>query len=204
MLDEPCLSPLSEPEIYEVIETGKKLLLKQSTKECEDDIACLPSLKIEDISTTAPVFKVQDFWPDVPSFKFKGQISAQPTNGVSFFRAMIDTKDIQNEPYYHWFVGLLTSMGAGEKYNFRDLETTIDLYTGGLSSAHQLSENYSDLTDLNQGLLISSRCLERNSKIMFELWSDVFNHAFSNLEDNEELKARLGKLFCYLLCLTTV
>jgi len=46
---------------------------------------------------------------------------------------------------------------------------------------------------LNQGLLLSSRCLERNSGKMLELWADIFNHTFTNNTD-EEIKARLSNL----------
>merc|ERR1711981_982721 len=41
--------------------------------------------------------------------------------------------------------------------------------------------------------MLSSRCLERNSEKMFELWADIFNHAFTN-SNEEEIKARLSNL----------
>ena len=189
-VENKLISDLTKNEKDSVIEIGKQLLEKQSAQEKEDEIACLPSLKITDIVEDAPVYELEKFQFDD---SVQAQISLQPTNGVAFFRALLDTEAIQNEKYYHWFVGLLTSMGAGRKYDFRSLETNIDLFTGGLSSSHHLSEHFADLQSLNQGLLLSSRCLERNSAKMFELWSDIFSHAFTNIED-EEIKARLGNL----------
>ena len=189
-IETKLVSSLNAEQKDEVIETGKKLLSNQSEKEDEDSVACLPSLSIADIKEKAPDYPTEIF-QFTPSIK--GQICVQPTNGVSFFRILIDAAPIQNHPYYHWFVGLLTSMGAGKKLDFRKLETSINLYTGGLSSNHHLSEHYADLKVLKQGLLLSSRCLERNSEKMFELWSEIFNHAFTNIDD-EEMKARLGNL----------
>ena len=188
-IEEKMIYALSPDQKTSVINTGKELLNKQSIKEDENNVACLPSLTIADIVETAPTYQVETHQF---SNLVKAQISKQPTNGVSFFRAMLNTDCIQNEPYYHWFVGLLTSMGAGEKLDFRQLETAINLCSGGLGASHHLSENYADLRSLNQGLLISSRCLEHNSEKMFGLWSDIFNHVFTN--NNDEIKARLSNL----------
>ena len=189
-LESKLINNLSESEKASVIECGKKLLHNQSTEENEEDIACLPSLSIADIVEKAPVYAKENFRF---SKSIEGQISIQPTNGVSFFRAFLDTDAIQDEPYYNWFIGLLSSMGAGNKFDFRKLETSINLYTGGLSTSHHLSEHHGNLKNLNQGLVLSSRCLERNSEKMFELWSDIFNHVFTNIGD-DEIKARLSNL----------
>lgn len=189
-VENKLVTDLSADEKCSVIDAGKKLLKKQSDMENENDIACLPSLSISDIIGKSPVYEIEkcQFSDSIP-----GQISIQPTNGVSFFRAFLSTEAIQDEAYYHWFIGLLTSMGAGKKYDFRQLETTINLFTGGLSTSHHLSEHHADLKTLNQGLLLSSRCLERNSEKMLELWADIFNHAFTDCDD-KEIKARLSNL----------
>ena len=188
-IEEKKISCLSSDEKTSVINTGKELLEQQSIKEDESNVACLPSLSVEDIAEKAPVYNVESHEFSNP---VKAQISKQPTNGVSYFRALLNTDEIQNEPYYHWFVGLISSMGAGDKYDFRELETAINLSTGGLGASHHLSEHHADLKSLDQGLIISSRCLEHNSEKMFGLWSDIFNHVFTN--NNEEVKARLSNL----------
>lgn len=188
-IEEKMVSSLSIDEKQSVITIGKTLLEKQSIKEDEGKVASLPSLSVEDIVECAPIYEIETHqFPNLVN----AQISKQPTNGVSRFRALLNTDCIQNEPYYHWFVGLLTSMGAGEKHDFRQLETAINLCTGGLGASHHLSEHYSDLKQLRQGLLISSRCLEHNSEKMFGLWSDIFSHVFTN--NNDETRARLSNL----------
>lgn len=121
-------------------------------------------------------------------------MSTQPTNGVCFFRAMVDTSEVENDEYYNLFLGLLTSMGAGGKYDFRQLDTQIDLYTGGLSASNHVAESTGDLLGVHsRGLLVASHCLERNSAKMFELWADLFNNVFQNKSD-DEIRARLVNL----------
>ena len=54
---------------------------------------------------------------------------------------------------------------------FREMETQMDLYTGGLHASNHMSESPQDVADLSRrGLLITSHALERNSAKMFELW----------------------------------
>ena len=60
-VENKLVNELSTTEKDDVIETGKDLLLKQSTKEREEDIATLPSLNIVDISEKAPTFEVEPF-----------------------------------------------------------------------------------------------------------------------------------------------
>jgi Zn-dependent M16 (insulinase) family peptidase len=71
-----------------------------------------------------------------------GQICVQPTNGVSFFRAMFSADALDSNPKFRQFLPLftmaLTQMGAGEKYSFRQFDTLTDLYTGGLSTSSHL------------------------------------------------------------------
>jgi Zn-dependent M16 (insulinase) family peptidase len=80
--------------------------------------------------------------PEKASF---GQLCVQPTNGVSFFRAMLSTEALESNPVYRLYLPLLamtlTQMGAGDKYSFRQFDTVVDLYTGGLSASTHLVKN---------------------------------------------------------------
>ena len=90
------------------------------------------------------------------------------------------------------FASLLTEMGAGSKWDYRQMETQADLYTGGLNASLHMAESEGDLSRLSsRGLLISSHALERNTEKMFELWSDIFGHVF---ESTDQLKERLVTL----------
>jgi len=94
---------------------------------------------------------------------------------------------------------MMTSMGAGDK-SYRQLDIEMELHTGGLGSSLHCAEDPQDATQLGQdGLLVSSMCLERNTPKMFALWNDIFhglfNHVGGQAETTEEgLKTRFAQL----------
>ena len=115
-------------------------------------------------------------------------ISVQPTNEVAYFKLRLNTDllDESEQEILPLFSMVLTSMGAGDK-NYRDLDTLMELHTGGLGSSIHLSENPLNAVELNQeGLLLSSICLEKSTEKMFALWQDIFNGVFVPSEKSIE------------------
>lgn len=81
---------LTEKEIQEIETKSKELELHQSKPQ---DVSCLPSLKIEDIPREAEKIKLE---------KKKIQnipvtLSAQPTNGIVYFRSLINIPDLPED-----------------------------------------------------------------------------------------------------------
>lgn len=110
-VEEELVTGLSPTQKDHVVQTGRELLEDQMKKANEADMACLPTLAIEDIAATAPTYAL-DTWG-------RGVVTSQPTNGVVFFRALLDTAGVQDSKYYPMFTSLLTEMGAGAKYDYR-------------------------------------------------------------------------------------
>lgn len=160
---------LTEQDRQELLDAGKRLAEAQNAKE---DINSLPTLKVSDIKGQIPGY-------DLEHLNLSGvpvQLSRQPTNEVAFFRSLISTQSLSPDLYeaLPLFTMVLSSLGAG-KFDFRRLDTEIDLRTGGLGSDFHLSEMPGDLRVMKEGLLLSSHCLERNVDRMFELWTEIFN-----------------------------
>ena len=94
---------------------------------------------------------------------------------------------------------VMTSLGAGS-LSYRDLDLQMDLHTGGMSSSLHLSEDPQDSQRLIQnGLLLSSVCLERNFTQMLDLWGQIFHGLLvpdnSIVETSQEgLQTRLSDL----------
>eukprot|EP00095_Tigriopus_kingsejongensis_P001400 snap_masked-scaffold229_size244821-processed-gene-0.0 protein:Tk01400 transcript:snap_masked-scaffold229_size244821-processed-gene-0.0-mRNA-1 annotation:"hypothetical protein DAPPUDRAFT_310892" len=176
-LQDNLVQGLTESDKAQLLQDGKSLADAQNAKE---DINILPTLSINDIKGTIPGFELEHLTLD----RVPVQISRQPTNEVAFFRALISTQNLPKEQYES--LGLLTmvlsSLGAG-RFDFRRLDTEIDLRSGGLSSDFHLSEMPGNLQIFKQGLLLTSRCLERNVDNMFELWTEIFNDLHYNNPD---------------------
>jgi len=143
----------------------------------KEDSSCLPTLRVPDISDEYVGTTLQhQSLSDVPT-----QVSLQPTNQVSYFRALIDTKDVPLElkPYLPLFSSFLSKLGA-KHMNYEDLDTQIELKTGGLSASTHVTESPDDLYRINEGILLTSYCLDRNIDSMFDLWRCVFEDLHLN------------------------
>ncbi|XP_055353410.1 presequence protease, mitochondrial-like [Paramacrobiotus metropolitanus] len=146
-------------------------------KELEDDqkkvqdVSVLPTLKLSDIEPTLPRASIREInVENTPIFC----VSA-PTSGMTYFRALISTEGLPAElrPYVPLFCWIVTSMGAGE-LDYRQLSQRIELTTGGLSAAFHAAQRFPSTGKYEQGIILSSHCLDRNIPAMFALWKDIF------------------------------
>nr|XP_006634363.1 PREDICTED: presequence protease, mitochondrial [Lepisosteus oculatus] len=168
---------LSESDKKDIYEKGLQLLSLQSTSQ---DASCLPSLKVSDIQPTIPVTPVEmGSAGEVPV-----QYCAQPTNGMVYFRAMCSLNTLPEDLkiYVPLFCNVITKMGCGA-LDYRQQAQQIELKTGGMSVTPQVIPDCTDLDMYEQGILLTSLCLERNLPDMLNLWGDIFNSAHF---DNEE------------------
>ena len=64
-------------------------------------------------------------------------------------------------------------MGAG-LYDFKELSQQMDLKTGGISASTHVTDNPSNVNLVEQGVVFSSHCLNRNITPMFDLLQEIF------------------------------
>uniref|UniRef100_A0A3Q3FF25 Presequence protease, mitochondrial n=1 Tax=Labrus bergylta TaxID=56723 RepID=A0A3Q3FF25_9LABR len=160
---------LSDSDKKDIYEKGLELLAAQSKTQ---DASCLPALKVSDIEPTIPVTPVQiSTAVGVPV-----QYCEQPTNGLVYFRAMCSLNTLPEDLrlYVPLFCSVVTKMGCGG-LDYRQQSQQMELRTGGMSVSTQVVPDSTQLDMYEQGVLLSSSCLERNLPHMFHLWSDIFN-----------------------------
>ncbi|KAL2076763.1 hypothetical protein ACEWY4_027640 [Coilia grayii] len=175
------IQQLNEDNRKDIYQKGLQLLSEQTKVQ---DVSCLPALQISDIqphltyththiSTTA----------GVPI-----QYCEQPTNGMVYFRALLNINTLAEElkPYTPLFCSVITKMGCGG-LDYKQQAQQMDLYTGGMSVTPQILPDHTHMDTYEQGILLSSSCLERNVSEMFHLWSDIFNSP--HFEDSERLRS---------------
>jgi len=178
---------VDQNEKGELLAKGKALREAQDAKE---DLSCLPCLSMADIAQELPTYDVQEL---ELSGGVPAQLSAQPTNGVAYFRALLGTQEVSPElrPYLPLFTSVLTSMGAGQ-YDHRQLHTQIDLCSGGFSTSLHVQERPTSLASVGEAVLIGSHCLERNASRMLDLWAQIFNEL--RTDDDERLRVLVNML----------
>ncbi|XP_076602007.1 presequence protease, mitochondrial [Chaetodon auriga] len=174
------IQALSDRDREEIYEKGLELLDAQSKTQ---DASCLPALKVSDIEPTIPVTPVQiSAAGGVPV-----QYCEQPTNGLVYFRAMCSLNTLPEELrlYVPLFCSVITKMGCGA-LDYKQQSQQMELRTGGMSVSTQVIPDSTQLDMYEQGVLLSSSCLDRNLPHMFELWSDIFNSP--HFDDEERLR----------------
>ncbi|CAJ1073000.1 presequence protease%2C mitochondrial [Xyrichtys novacula] len=174
------IQALSEGDKKEIYQKGLELLDAQSKTQ---DASCLPALKVSDIAPTIPITPVQiSTAGGVPV-----QYCEQPTNGLVYFRAMCSLNTLPEDLrlYVPLFCGVVTKMGCGA-LDYRQQSQQMELRTGGMSVSTQVIPDSTQLDMFEQGVLLSSSCLERNLPHMFELWSDIFHNP--HLDETERLR----------------
>merc|ERR1719410_1482071 len=166
-------------------EIHSKCLELQKMQSEKEDASCLPSLLVSDISDQYQPTVMEP----ISLAEYPVLVTSQPTNEVSYFRALIGTKNLEEElkPYLPIFSMVLTKMGAGD-LGYAELDTAVELRTGGLSATCSVAPDPQDTCRHVESLLLSSHCLERNTEHMFQLWQTIFSSVHW---DNE---TRLGQL----------
>ena len=185
-LEKKLREDLTEAEKAEIHSKCLELQKMQSDKE---DVSCLPTVLVSDISDEyQPTVMEQTTLAATPVL-----VTTQPTNQVSYFRALLDTSGLAEDlkPYLPIFAMVLPRMGAGD-LGYADLDTAVELRTGGLAAmCHVTTHPDTALAGHGESLLVSSHCLERNTEHMFQLWQSVFTSVHW---DNTQRLAQLLKM----------
>ncbi|KAJ8396104.1 hypothetical protein AAFF_G00021770 [Aldrovandia affinis] len=171
---------LSESDRKDIYAKGLQLLAAQSTSQ---DASCLPALKVSDIEPTIAATLVEMG----SAGRVPVQFCEQPTNGMVYFRAMCSLNTLPEDlkEYVPLFCNVITKLGCGA-LDYRQQSQQMELKTGGMSVSPQVIPDSADLDMYEQGVLLTSSCLERNLPDMFHLWSEIFNSPHFN--DEERLR----------------
>lgn len=180
------VSCLSEDDKRNIYQKGIELAEQQNTVE---DVSCLPKMAISDVdSKVKPVQLEHYISAGVPV-----QYCEQPTNGITYFRAISSITDIPEDlrQYLPLFCFILTKMGAGN-LSYRELSQLIEMRTGGMGLSTHVSSHHSEMKAFEQGLSFSSHCLDKNLPHMFYLWGEIFSRP--TLNDLERLRTLINML----------
>ncbi|XP_067127362.1 presequence protease, mitochondrial-like [Centruroides vittatus] len=174
------LKNLQESDKENIYSNGLELAKKQSEVE---DVSVLPTLHIDEVEKTFEATHVER----ITLRETPVQICEQPTNGIVYFYAVANAAQLSDnlKMYLPLFCNIISKMGAGNR-DYKQLDQEIELKTGGLNADVHIAESPLDFESFEQGILLSSYCLDHNVQHMFNLWTDIFNKL--HLEDEERLQ----------------
>ncbi|CAK1548769.1 unnamed protein product [Leptosia nina] len=132
----------------------------------------LPCLKIDEIilSKTAPTLK------HTVSGTIPLQLCEANTNGVTYFKGVLGAENLSEDqrallPFFNYILDKFDT----KSYNYRDFDKFVSKTTSGLSFVTHVTEHIDLEEQYEQGVLISSHCLDENLPKMMDIWSEIFS-----------------------------
>jgi presequence protease len=177
------LDQLSQDQIDQIKKDAKAL---QALQESEEDIACLPTLELEDIPANVPAYAPTGISTKVPLWSY-----CQPTSGILYFSGSASAK-VQPHllPWVPFFCYAFTKIGT-DKSSYMQIARKIDAVTGGFSLSANARAPWNQHQICLPLITLKSKCLTRNINPMLELIQELIGSiAFS---DMERLKQLLGE-----------
>ncbi|XP_026474667.1 presequence protease, mitochondrial-like [Ctenocephalides felis] len=167
---------LSEEDKNRIYEENKQLEVLQKTKA---NVDMLPCLKLNDIPLEVKR-------SDIKVKEIRGvpfNICHAATNGIVYFRSILSASHLNHSEtmLLPLFNSMLTKFGT-QNHDFRSFDQLVNMKTSGLSVSTHLSENLNDFNKYELGLILSSFCLNDNSKDMMYLWNEIFDGPLFNDE----------------------
>ncbi|OJF97009.1 insulinase family protein [Alkalibacterium sp. 20] len=121
---------ISDEERTEIIKETQALIERQGTPDSPEDLAKIPTLKREDLTTEEQDYPIEEsVFNEDTSFYHTEQF----TSGIDYINLYFDIKDFKADEYslLGYFSHLLGKL-ATEKYDEADLQTEMDTHTGGI------------------------------------------------------------------------
>ncbi|KAI8368267.1 peptidase M16C associated-domain-containing protein [Radiomyces spectabilis] len=174
------VSALTEADRKEILEKGKELLSNQDKTE---DLSCLPTLHLEDISKTVKRTALDH--TGLCNTPIQWRTTA--TNGITYFRAISTLPQLSDDLklYLPLFCDALLSLGT-KSQSMAEIDEEIRLYTGGLRASTTVSTNHSDIDHMEEGVALTGNCLDRNIDKMYDIFMKLVHD--TNFDDVEKLK----------------
>ncbi|EAT35563.1 AAEL012278-PA [Aedes aegypti] len=160
---------LSKDDRERIFKEGVQLSEEQKSVPNTD---VLPCLKLEEIRNSSEKDDISSkLILNVPT-----QTVRVDTNGVTYFRGILDAKELTEEQklLLPLFNAVINQFGT-KNMNYRDLDQLISSKTAGISFSTHLTESIDDNGRYEFGVLVGSYALEKNVPDMFEILSDIFN-----------------------------
>ncbi|KAF9983611.1 Mitochondrial presequence protease [Mortierella antarctica] len=170
-------SVLTKSDREAIYEQGQALLKNQEQTE---DVSCLPTLKVEDISKKTKTFALEHSAINSVPVQWR----PTSTNGITYFRGISVIPGLTSElkQYLPLFTDSLTSLGTHTRA-MSEIDDEIRLHTGGIRVAPFLSTNHSSIDRTEEGVSFSSYCLDRNQDRMYDLLGSLVRETnFDNVD----------------------
>ncbi|MCW6666880.1 insulinase family protein [Aerococcaceae bacterium NML190938] len=156
---------LSPEQLSEIVDTTQALIMRQETPDNPADLAKIPSLTREDLTTEVEHYplKKESLFADTTFYH-----AEQFTSGIDYVGLYFDVQDFAEEDYL-WlnYLSLLFTKLPTSAYDIADLQTQIDLHTGGIHGKVSLYEDQQG--KITPYFVLHGKALENSFERLLEL-----------------------------------
>ena len=164
---------LSEEAIQQLINETQALIVRQETPDSAENLAKIPRLTRDDLTTETSIKEI------IPSDLFERTTfnhADEFTSGIDYLNLYLDLLDFAQEDFQA--LGLLTKLMGKmptKNYSIAELQTQIDLNTGGINASVSVYENI-HTGQITPYLVISGKALESSLDDLIRLMKEVLCH----------------------------
>ncbi|PIE70690.1 MAG: peptidase M16 [Deltaproteobacteria bacterium] len=171
---------LDERQRQKIIDDAAAL---KSLQESPEDLSCLPSLGLEDVSTDIWTLSASDAWPDIPAACYP-----QPTSGIQYYMMVMGAGALPDHllVWVPFFCAAFSRMGTSKK-DYAQMSRELDAVTGSLGMAPQIRTRL-DETPVAL-MVLRMKCLDRNQEKALALATELLTDVC--FDDHARLKTLL-------------
>lgn len=175
---------LSKKDIQAIIDTTKKLKLRQNTPDSVEALASIPQLTRADLNKTEKVIPSQ-----IKKIKKVPVVhTPQFTNNIMYTQMIFDTSTVPKEllHYIPLMVTVMRKMNT-QKYSYGDLANEINIHTGGISIGTELFSNKNGV-DYIPAISVTGKAVYTKADMLFELQNQILlKTVFSDMARLKEI-----------------
>lgn len=159
----------------------------ETLQETEEDLSCLPTLKISDIPSDVKIIKQDTAYPSIPAACYR-----QPTSGIFYFSSVAGIENVPASllPMVPFFSLSFTKAGTGKR-DYTSLARQISSVTGGLGMAAHARTGFDGSAACRPFISFGGKCLERNQDKMFDLIHECMTEY--DFSDTERIRSILNE-----------
>ena len=172
---------LADDEIEELVAQTNTLIERQDAPDKPEDLAKIPTLKREDLSTD-----VEEYPIEVTPFGENTEFyyAEQFTAGIDYVRLYLDVSDFNAEEFatLSYVSSLLSNLGT-KHHDVAKLQTEIDTHTGGIYGRISLFENQEG--DIQPYFVLAGKALETSLDALIDLMKEIL--VFTQFTDKGDI-----------------
>lgn len=172
---------LSQDELDAIVATTQALIARQNTPDRPEDLAKIPSLSKQDLTTDT-----EDLPLEVETLVNGNPLYYAPqfTAGIDYVEWLFNIEDVSSQDI-QWFnlVSNLIGKLATKSYESQALMTATDLYTGGIGSSIRILETEKEMEIY---FSLKGKALAENADQLVHLMTEI--GLTSDFDNSEEIK----------------